>query len=331
MADVLVLFAASDAASDGAAGVVAAARIVATASGGVVVAAVLGADAAAAERVAAWGADRVLFIGHESLASYSLGAYRRAALAAIDACGAETVLMAATSTAWDLGPRLAAHRDAAFVSDVSALQVDAGRIVCTRSAFGGKLEARLACMAPRTVLTVDADAFSAPATQTKHSHPTAPIERLALDAVEEIGARTVSRRRADHVEVDLARCEIVVAGGRGLGDAERFAEVMFPLADALEAGLGASRPVVDAGWVARAHQVGSSGQVVKPRVYMACAISGAAQHLAGMRAAGFVIAINKDRHAPIFSVCDLGVLGDVHEVVPALTAAVHAYKGSDRA
>jgi electron transfer flavoprotein alpha subunit len=302
---------------------VGAARAIAAAGDREVVAAVLGHGAAAVvERLALGAADRVVAIDHATLATYALTQYRAAALAAARTYGADAVVMAASPSAWDLAPRLAAALDAAFVCDVTQVEIDSGELVCTRAAFGGKLVARLTCAAARAVLTVDAAAFEA-------ADPGVPARIEAFDAdwleaAAALGQRTCARRRATDGGVDLARSEVIVAGGRGVGDAERFHDEIAALAEALGAGLGASRPVVDAGWVARAHQIGSSGQAVRPRVYIACGISGAVQHLAGMRESGVVIAINKDRRAPIFAVADLAIVGDLHEIVPALIDAVRA-------
>lgn len=312
---------------DASGGAIAAAGRIARARGCALVAAVFGHQATAAvERVALAGVDRVLVADHVQLSAYALGAYRAAALAAVEAARADIVVMAASAAAWDLAPRLAAALDAAYVSDVRdlAAQAQAQRIVCERDAFGGKLRARLLCTAARAVLTVDASAFDAETGAT--SAAVTPLPASWLEAARASGARTVGHRTTDAGALDLGRCDVIVAGGRGAGDAERFRNVILPLADALGAGVAASRPVVDAGWVQRAHQVGSSGQVVKPRLYVACGISGAAQHLAGMRGSGYVVAINKDRRAPIFAVADLAVVADLHEVVPALTDALRARK-----
>ncbi len=140
-------------------------------------------------------------------------------------------------------------------------------------------------------------------------------------------SRFVETRVAESKGVDLSKAEIIVSGGRGVGDPEKFPEVIQPLADALGGAMGASRPVVDAGWLPHEYQVGSSGQVVTPKLYIACGISGAIQHLVGMKGSNFIIAINKDPDAPIFEVADLGVVADLFEVVPALTDAVKEAKG----
>jgi electron transfer flavoprotein alpha subunit len=274
----------------------------------------LGEQAAA---LASRGADRVLCADDASLANYSLDLYRAVALTAAQVCDARFVLMSATPTGWDLAPRLAVRLDAGFVSSVTGVDTHDEGISFRRRVFGGKLETRVVSRAERTVLTLDAGACD-----PFEGSSAASIEVLAVDLPTSPRSRFVERRSGDSSDVDLTKADVIVSGGRGVGDAEKFTEVIVPLAEVLGAAVGASRPVVDAGWLPRAHQVGLSGQVVKPKVYIACGISGAVQHLAGMKNSNFIIAINRDARAPIYQVADLAVVADLHEVLPALTRAL---------
>jgi electron transfer flavoprotein alpha subunit len=140
-------------------------------------------------------------------------------------------------------------------------------------------------------------------------------------------AKFIETKIAESTGIDLSQADVIVSGGRGVGAEEKFSEVLQPLADALGGALGASRPVVDAGWLPHEYQVGSSGQIVTPKLYIAAGISGAIQHLVGMKGSNYIIAINKDPDAPIFEVADIGAVGDLHEIVPALTKAIQEAKG----
>jgi electron transfer flavoprotein alpha subunit len=188
--------------------------------------------------------------------------------------------------------------------------------------FNGKLDARVTISSDKAVATVQPGATAAFEGTTDGS-----VTALDLSlSADQLGTRYVETKMAETKGVDLTKADIIVSGGRGVGGPEKFPEVIQPLADALGGAMGASRPVVDAGWLPHAHQVGSSGQVVQPKLYIACGISGAIQHLVGMKTSNFIIAINKDADAPIFEVADLGVVGDLFEVIPALTEAVKAAK-----
>jgi electron transfer flavoprotein alpha subunit len=269
------------------------------------------------------GGGEVFVADDPALANYSVQAYSAAIRAAIDASGADLVMISNTPSGWDVAPRIAAALDAAFVSDCFAVTLDAGKPVCKRRVFNGKLEATLTTAADKVVITVQPGATPAFEGSTDGS-----VKKLdvSIDA-SSLKAKFVEIKQSDATGVDLTKADVIVSGGRGVGGPEKFTEVIQPLADALGGAMGASRPVVDAGWLPHEYQIGSSGQVVQPKLYIACGISGAIQHLVGMKSSNFIVAINKDPDAPIFEVADLGVVGDLFEVVPALTKAVIDAKG----
>ena len=213
-----------------------------------------------------------------------------------------------SSYGWDLAPRVAATLKAAQVSEVIAIVPGGFEVGCCNA----KMRRTIKPSTTKTVLTIQAGAF--PALQPGGIPQ---IQRLAAEgsgALEFIGYEP-----AEPKDVDLARAEVIVTAGRGIGKKDNVA-LIAALAKAMGGELGASRPVVDAGWVEHSHQVGSTGQTVSPKLYVACGVSGAIQHLAGMKKSDFIIAINKDKDAPIGEVADVLVVADVMQFVPKLTA-----------
>ena len=273
--------------------------------------------AAEAESFAKQGAGHVYLADDAALANYNVDGWTRAIKAAVAASGASTVLISNTPTGWDVAARVAAGLDAGFVSD--AFNFADGAFV--RRVFNGKLDARVVSSGALTVVTVQPGAA-----KPFEGSADGKTERLSLDLAG-LSTKFIETKVAESKGVDLSKADIIVSGGRGVGAPEKFTEVIQPLADALGGAMGASRPVVDAGWLPHEYQVGSSGQVVTPKLYIACGISGAIQDLVGMKGANYIIAINKDADAPIFEIAQLGVVGDLFEIVPKLTAAVKAAKG----
>jgi len=271
---------------------------------------------AAADEFAKKGAGTVHVADDAALASYSADAYTRVIKAAVAASGATTVLISNTPSGWDVAGRVAAGLDAAFVSD--AFNFADGAFI--RRVFNGKLDARIVASGGKTVVTVQPGA-----NKPFEGSADGKVEKLSVDLAG-LKAKVVETKVAAAKGHDLTKADIIVSGGRGVGAPEKFGEVIKPLADALGGQMGASRPVVDAGWLPHEYQVGSSGQIVTPKLYVACGISGAIQHLVGMKGANYIIAINKDPDAPIFEVAQLGAVGDLFEIVPKLTAAVKAAK-----
>ena len=268
------------------------------------------------------GGGETYVVDDAALANYTVDAYGLAIRAAIDASGADLVLLSNTPQGWDVAPRLAASLDAGFVSDCFDVQAAGDGFAFKRRMFNGKLDAEISSSGGKVVATVQPGA-----TEAATSGAAGSTSDLAVD-LGGTSAKFLEIKQAEWTGVDLTKADIIVSGGRGVGDPEKFPEVIQPLADALGGAMGASRPVVDAGWLPHPYQVGSSGQVVTPKLYIACGISGAIQHLVGMKGSNFIVAINKDPDAPIFEVADIGVVADLFDIVPALTDAVKAARGA---
>jgi electron transfer flavoprotein alpha subunit len=264
------------------------------------------------------GADKVLLAADPRYQWYDAEATTAAVVAAIESLKPDVVLFAASAMGKDLSPRVAARIGAGLASDCTALTVQGGSLAASRPVFAGKAlqtvrfprKPAMASLRPKVFATVTREGANA------------PVERLAvaLDAAPS-RARVTSVIAASGGKTDLTESEIIVSGGRGLKGPEHF-DLVENLAAALGATVGASRAVVDAGWRPHADQVGQTGKTVSPKLYVAVGISGAIQHLAGMSSSRCIVAINKDPDAPIFKVADYGLVGDLFEVVPALTEAV---------
>jgi electron transfer flavoprotein alpha subunit len=274
-----------------------------------------------ASEFASKGGGETFVADDAGLANYNVDGYNAAIRAAIEAAGADLVLLSNTPSGWDVAPRIAAGLDAAFVSDCFNITAEGDGLRLFRRVFNGKLDAE--ATASGTVVASIQPGAKEPYAGSSDGGTT-PLS-VSLDGVR---AKFVENRPADATGVDLTKADIIVSGGRGVGAPEKFPEVIQPLADALGGAMGASRPVVDAGWLDHPYPVGSSGQVVTPKLYIAAGISGAIQHLVGMKGSNYIIAINKDADAPIFEVANVGVVADLFDIVPALTDAVKAAKGA---
>jgi electron transfer flavoprotein alpha subunit len=275
-----------------------------------------------AEDLAKKGGGKVLVADDGSLANYNLDGWTRAIQKAIDAEKPELILISNTPIGWDVAGALAAKLDCGIASDVIRIEPDGGDLVFVRRMFNAKFDARLRVSGTPRIATVQPGANEA--YTGSDSGSVAKLDGVGGDA----RTKFVEIRVAPAGGHDLTKAEIIVSGGRGLQKPENFEAVLKPLVDALGAQMGASRPVVDAGWLPHEYQVGSSGQIVSPKLYVAVGISGAIQHLVGMKNSNFIIAVNKDPDAPIFEVADVGIVGDLFEIVPALVGAVKAAKGA---
>ena len=224
---------------------------------------------------------------------------------------ADCVVFLHSSYGWDLAPRVAAGLQIAQVSEIVGLTDVGFEVGCCNA----KMRRTVKPATARTVLTIQAGAF--PVVQPGGAPEITKLDTTATSALEFVGYEP-----AEPKDVDLAKAEVIVTAGRGVGKKENISAIAA-LAKALGGELGASRPVVDAGWVEHSHQVGTTGQTVNPKLYIACGVSGAIQHLAGMKKSDFIIAINKDKDAPIGEVADVLVVADVMQFVPALTAKLY--------
>jgi electron transfer flavoprotein alpha subunit len=273
--------------------------------------------------VAAKKVARVWVVEDAALANYTADGYTAALEALIRKTAPTLVLFPHTYQTRDFAPKLATRFERVLISDVIAARVEGGSPVFVRQLFQGKLNADVSAGgAGPHFASLQAGAWRADAVQSG----AAPVETFApsLDATK-IRQTPEAPFRESARAVDLTAADIIVSVGRGIGEKEKIA-VVEELARALGGELAASRPICDAGWLPMERQVGSSGQTVSPKMYVAVGISGAIQHLVGMKGSKTIVAINKDANAPIFEVADYGIVGDLFEVVPALIAEIKKAK-----
>ena len=293
------------------------------AAGGPLTVAVLGATVGAAAReLSAAKATEVVTVEHLALEAYTPDGYAAALQEVIAQLTPTVVVLPHTYQTRDFAPTIAARMDRALITDVIKIRVSAGEVTLARPMFQGKLTADVTPLGPSPhFVTVQIGAFRPD--QAARGAGLAPVRSLAvsMDSVA-IRQKPEAPFREAKQAVDLSQAQRIVSVGRGIKDAANIA-VAERLADALGAELAASRPICDAGWLPMDRQVGSSGQTVAPKLYLALGISGAIQHVVGMKGSNTIVAINKDPDAPIFEVADYGIVGDLFEIVPALTAALN--------
>lgn len=270
-----------------------------------------------------FGADSIITVEGADFADYSTDAYTNAFAELLKKYEPAAVLFGATSSGRDLAPRLAARVGAGLAADCTGIERDETGIVFTRPSYSGRMLSVIEnAGAAIQMATIRPGIF-------KRGEPDTS---LSVDVVkEDISAGTIRTSLLEKIvdaaegAVKLEDAEVIVSGGRGLGNAENFA-LVEALADVLGGVVGASRAAVDAEWISHAHQVGQTGKTVGPKLYVACGISGAIQHLAGMSGSDVVIAINRDADAPIFEIADYGIVGDLKTVLPLLTEKIKALK-----
>lgn len=274
------------------------------------------------QELIACGADIVYCCENPLLQQYTTDGYTKVIGDAIREYKPEIVLYGATHIGRDLAPRLAARVDTGLTADCTALAIDeeTGNIMQTRPAFGGNLMATIVCPNHRPQMSTVRPGVMDKAERDESR--TGQVVQMAVNVqAADIRTKVVETVKSVREMVSLTEANVIVSGGRGLGSAQGF-DMLKTLADKMGGMLGASRACVDAGWIEHAHQVGQTGTTVKPTVYIACGISGAIQHLAGMKDSDIIVAINKDENAPIFEVADYGIVGDVYEIVPMLAEAL---------
>ncbi|HET7276259.1 MAG TPA: electron transfer flavoprotein subunit alpha/FixB family protein [Longimicrobiaceae bacterium] len=299
--------------------VVTAARRLADETGGEVHAVILGGPGLEddAAELGKYGADRIVIGESEAFVHYSAEGYTNAVVDFLKANDCDVALFPASAMGKDLAPRVAAKMGVGYAAECTAIESDGDSVKATRPLYAGKVSSRVAFTGKPAIVSLRANVFT-----PVESARDAEVEKLDVGAGStDFGGIVREIRAAAGEKLDVTEAPIVVSGGRGLREPENF-KMLEDLADALGAAVGASRAVVDAGWRPHAEQVGQTGKTVSPTLYFAIGISGAIQHLAGMRTSRYIVAINKDPEAPIFKVADYGIVGDLFEIVPRLTEEI---------
>lgn len=279
-----------------------------------------------AGQLGARGADRVYVVEDPLLEHFQEEPYAIAMAQLITKYKPSIVIAAATMMGRSFIPSVAARVRTGLTADCTDISIDPETklLVQTRPTFGGNLMARIICKNHRPQMATIRPKMFDEAKLIEERQPEIVIEKFNSGQLQN-KVKILGKEKIENV-VDLQEAEVIVSGGRGVKDPKNFAMIK-ELADLLEGAVGASRAAVDSGWIPYPHQVGQTGKTVKPKIYIACGISGAIQHLAGMQTSDYIIAINKDPDAPIFKVANLGLVGDIFEVIPALIKKIKETKG----
>ena len=276
-----------------------------------------------AKELITFGADKVYVADDALLEKYTTDAYTKVIKDAIDEIKPEIMLFGATHIGRDLAPRIASRVGTGLTADCTKLEIDPEdkKIKQTRPAFGGNIMATIICPNHRPQMSTVRPGVmdKAEKDETRTGEVIALDYKITQDDIRTTVLETVKTKKD---LVSLTDANVIVSGGLGLGGPEGF-EMLKKLADKLGGVVGSSRAAVDAGWIDHSHQVGQTGTTVKPNLYIACGISGAIQHLAGMSDSKYIVAINKDAKAPIFSICDYGIVGDLNEIIPEMIESLN--------
>ena len=280
------------------------------------------------------GADKVIYVDNPHLEKYSTEPYVEVCAQLVEQRKPEVFLIGASHTGRDFGSRIAVRNHTGCTADATKLEWDLKKaeekkeweLIMLRPAFGGKILAGIVCPKHRPwIASARPNTFQAP---TPDMTRQGEVEQTSVPMSGKYHSRVIKFEELPHSGVQIDKAEIIVSGGMGIGKRENL-KLVEDVAQAIGGAVGASRKVVDAGWIDRTHQVGQTGTTVRPKLYMACGISGAVQHIAGMQESGTIVAINSDKKAPIFGFSDIGVVGDVTKVLPAIANEIRKRKGKN--
>lgn len=271
---------------------------------------VVGGDVTDLSNIGGFGVSKTTLLKNDELSQYSSSGYAKVIADFATEVGTDVVIIGNTAMGKDLAPKVSVKLNAGLAMDSIALEVADGNIVATRPIYAGKALIDVKVNSENKVFTIRPNVFNAGESDGNK----AEVDTKEVEA--DLSTKVIEIKKSEG-KLDVAEASVIVSGGRGLKEAENF-KLVEDLAEVLGAAVGASRAVVDAGWRPHAEQVGQTGKTVSPNLYFALGISGAIQHIAGMRSSKFIVAINKDADAPIFQIADYGITGDVFEVVPAL-------------
>ena len=275
-----------------------------------------------------FGADNVIFAEHELLNNYNVDAYSKVLGNLITPRKTELLLDGATAMGLEISPTLSAKLKSGLTADCTKLEIDPEtmNLLQTRPAFGGNLMATIQCADHRPQMCSVRPGVMKKAQYNKNCDIETKVERIIPKInQEELRTKILRVDTSKSAEIAIEDAKIIVSGGRGLSNAAGF-DLLRKLADKLNGCVGSSRACVDNGWISKPHQVGQTGKTVRPKLYIACGISGAIQHIAGMSSSKYIVAINKDKDAPIFEAAQYGIVGDAQKVLPALVDAVKEIK-----
>jgi len=298
------------------------ANFLASSNNGEVVAAIIGGDLNnQLNELSKYGANKIIVCKDPKFEKYSSSAYSKILIDIIKKENANIIFLSATSLGKDLAPRLAARLDAGLCSDCTSIVIENNDMIITRPVYAGKALIDVKLKSEIKIYTLRPNVFPLKEVVINAQKEEYKPELTDLDFISFVKDITLSKGKKDVAEAD-----IIVTGGRGMKGPEHF-HLIEELADLLGAAVGASRSVVDAGWRPHSEQVGQTGKTVSPTLYIACGVSGAIQHIAGMSSSKHIIAINKDKDAPIFQYADYGIVGDVFEVLPELIKELKVFLG----